>query len=113
MSEVILKVTYRVRADAIAEFEDALLNRVVPLASRLGIRLKGIWRTLVGPVGEYLELWEFQSVADYEEKWKTLMNHAEIQEIFRKTGSIVSDEVFSLVEPVWPSSQQPPERYMV
>lgn len=97
---IILKVTYRIPVHYTAEFERILVDQVIPLAKELGIDSKGVWKTLVGNVGEYLEIWSFDSVADFELKWKKLLNHPEMQKTFQVTGSMVMDESFSLLEPI-------------
>lgn len=93
-----LRVTYRVRSDCILEFEEILLREIIPLAENLGIARPDVWRTTIGAAGEYLELWRFDSVSEYEDKFKTLLRHPRLQEIFRRTGPMVSGEYFALLE---------------
>jgi hypothetical protein len=81
-------------------FERILLKEVLPLAKTLRIQCNGVWRTLVGNVGEYLELWEFKTVEEYHRKWTALLRHPELQKVFEITGPIVEDEKFALLEPV-------------
>ncbi len=100
MAKVVLRVSYRVSLNHVADFETILVNQVLPLAEDLGIESKGIWKTLVGNVGEYLELWEFDSMAEFETKWKGLLAHPDLQRIFEITGPLVKDESFALFEPV-------------
>ena len=100
MAKVVLKVSYRVPVNHMVEFEKILEAQVVPLAEDLGINLKGIWKALVGNVGEFLELWEFDSMAEFETKWRELLDHPELQKIFETTGPVVRDESFALFEPV-------------
>ena len=100
MAKVVLKVSYRVPVNHMVEFEKILEAQVVPLAEDLGINLKGIWKALVGNVGEFLELWEFDSMAEFETKWRELLGHPELQKIFETTGPVVRDESFALFEPV-------------
>lgn len=100
MSEVLLRVTYRVRVHEMEHFETILMGEVVPLALELGIDFRGVWKSLVGRVGEYMELWAFESLADFEARWPKLLGHPRIVEIFKVTGPLVEDEVFSLIEPV-------------
>lgn len=54
----------------------------------------------MGNAGEFLELWEFASVADFEKRWKALLSDSRLQEIFQSTGSMVENESFALLEPV-------------
>jgi hypothetical protein len=100
MAKVVLRVSYRVPVHHIADFEKTLVDQVIPLAEELGITSKGTWKALVGNVGEFLELWEFDSMADFESKWKNLLGHPDLQKIFQSTGTIVRDESFALFEPV-------------
>jgi len=100
VAKVVLKVSYRVPVNHMAEFEKILVNQVLPLAEDIGIDLKGVWKTLVGNAGEFLELWEFDSMAEFETKWKELLAHPELQKVFEITGPVVRDESFALFEPV-------------
>ena len=96
----VLKVTYRIRAHHLAAFEQLFSDQILPLIQRHDLRLLGFWRTLVGNIGEYLELWEFRSIADFEKSWKRLLKDPELERIFELTGPMVEDETFSLLEPV-------------
>jgi NIPSNAP len=97
---VLLKVTYRLRAHQMAEFERIFAQQIMPLVQRHSLNFRGIWRTLVGEVGEYLELWEFTSVAQFDEQWRKLLNDPLLLEIFQVTGPMVEGEKFTLLEPV-------------
>ncbi len=96
----VLKVTYRIRAHQLAAFEQLFVDQILPLTELHELKLLGFWRTLVGNVGEYLELWEFPSVADFEQSWKRLMQDPELAKIFQRTGPMVEDEKFALLETV-------------
>lgn len=98
MSTIWLRVTYRVRTDQIAEFQKILLGEVLPLAEELEIRRPLVWKTLVGNAGEFLELWQFTGLQDYESKFRLLLDHPRLQEILRRTGPMVLDENFSLLD---------------
>lgn len=101
--EVVLRVTYRVAAHHTRRFEELLAAEVIPLAQRLGIECRGVWRTFVGPVGQYMELWAFPDLATFQQRWKALLEHPALQRIFEETGPMVQDEEFTLLEPL-PSS---------
>ena len=81
-------------------FEKLFTKEILPLTRRHDLNLLGFWRTLVGNTGEYLELWEFKSVADFELSWKALLEDPELQLIFQRTGPMVEAETFSLLEAV-------------
>lgn len=100
MSEVLLRVTYRVRVHEMTHFERILMGEVVPLAQELGIDFRGVWKSVVGRVGEYMELWAFASLSDFEASWPKLLEHPRLAEIFKVTGPMVDGEVFSIIEPV-------------
>lgn len=97
---VILKVSYRVRLHHLAEFEKQFRMRLMPLITEHGLPFRGLSRALVGNAGEYLELWEFQSMADFERSWKRLMADPRLLDIFQTTGPMVEDENYALFEPV-------------
>ncbi len=97
---VLLKVSYRVRAHHIVVYEEIFRGQVIPLIEELGFRFRGVWKTVVGDAGEYLELWEFDSMAQFETEWKKLMNDPRLLEIFQSTGPMVEGENLTLFEPV-------------
>lgn len=97
---VLLKITYRLRAHHMAEFERIFAEQIIPLAQEHNLCLQGLWRTLVGEVGEYMELWEFASLAEFDEQWRKLFADVRLQEIFKTTGPMVEGEKFTLLEPV-------------
>jgi hypothetical protein len=95
-----LKVTYRVRAHHMAPFEKLFAEQIVPLARKHDLELVGFWRTLVGRAGEYLELWRFGSVAEFERSWKQLQRDPQLESLFQRSGPMVEDEAFALLESV-------------
>ena len=97
---VLLKVTYRLRAHQMAEFERIFAEQIMPLVQSHGLHFEGIWRTLVGEVGEYMELWKFASLAEFDEQWRKLLNDPQLLEIFQITGPMVEGEKFTLLEPI-------------
>ena len=99
---ILLKISYKLRAHHIAQYEGIFAERTLPLIREHGFRFQGIWRTIVGDAQEYLELWEFDSVADFDEKWRKLMTDPRLQEIFEVTGPLVESENLSLFEPALP-----------
>ena len=100
MGNYILEVRYRLRANNISEFERILSGEVIPLADELGVKLRGVWRTVTGKVGEYVEHWEFESLSDFGSDWKKLIKDPRLQEVFKTTGPMVEDETFTLLEPL-------------
>lgn len=83
-----------------AEFERIFAEQIVPLAQEYSLRHQGLWRTLVGEIGEYLELWEFASLTEFEEEWRRFFADGRLQEIFKTTGPMIEGEKFTLLEPV-------------
>jgi len=100
MPKINLRVTYKISAHNISEFERIFLNEIFPLADKLGIPLSGFYRTLIGNTGEFMEIWNFESLGDFERKWPTLMNHPELINIFKITGPMVEDENFTILEKI-------------
>ncbi|MFN7946930.1 MAG: NIPSNAP family protein [Blastocatellia bacterium] len=99
---VLLRITYRLRAHHMPQFEKIFAEEITPLIREHGLQFKGIWRTVVGSVGEYMELWDFDSVADFDERWRSLIGDARLQLIFERTGPMVEDEKWSLMEAALP-----------
>jgi len=103
---LILKVTYRVRLHQIAQYEEVFRTRLIPLIADHRLQFRGLSRALVGNAGEYMELWEFASAADFEDSWKRLMEDPRLAEILATTGPMVEDEKHSLFEPVIAGSSE-------
>jgi heme-degrading monooxygenase HmoA len=97
---ILLKISYKLRAHHIAEYERTFAERTLPIIREYGFRFLGIWRTIVGDAQEYLELWEFESLTEFDEKWRMLMADPRLQQIFEVTGPMVESENLSLFEPV-------------
>lgn len=97
---IVLKISYKLRAHHVAEYDKTFAERTLPLIREHKLGFKGIWRTIVGDAQEYLEIWEFDSMADFEEKWTRLMNDPKLIEIFKVTGPMVDDENLSLFKSV-------------
>ncbi|MFN0085341.1 MAG: NIPSNAP family protein [Blastocatellia bacterium] len=102
---VLLKISYKLRAHHVAEYDRTYADRTLPLIREHGFRFWGIWRTIVGDAQEYLELWEFDSLADFDERWRRLMADPRLREIFEITGPMVEDEKLSLFEPSLPGER--------
>ena len=100
MNHVLLRITYRLQAHNIEAFEKALKDEILPLIQELGIKAPAVWRTFLGDAGEYMELWEFESFTDFEQKWRKLTSNPRLHEIFQTTGPMVLDEKFSLFDPL-------------
>jgi hypothetical protein len=111
---VLLRITYKVRAHHVAEYEEIFRNRLMPLVLGYQLKFRGIWKSIIGHATEYLELWEFESVADYEIQWKKLISDPRLFSIFKTTGPMVDDEHFSIFEPMLLGEETAaPDRYSV
>ncbi|MBX3277744.1 MAG: NIPSNAP family protein [Acidobacteria bacterium] len=102
---ILLKISYRLRAHHVAEYDAVFAARTLPLIREHGFRFWGVWRTLIGDAQEYLELWEFDSLAEFDEKWRGLMNDPRLKSIFDVTGPMVEDERLTIFEPTLPGEQ--------
>lgn len=100
MENIVLKVTYVIEAHNEDEFEEILQDEVIPLAENLGIELGGLYKTVIGNAGEFVELWLFEGLSDYEKKWSLLVNHPSLKEIFKRTGPMVKHEKFQLLRQI-------------
>lgn len=102
---ILLRVSYRVRAHQIAPFEKIFAEEVLPLIREHGLDFRGIWKSRIGNVGEFLELWEFVDMGDFDRRWPRLIGDDRLQAIFQRTGPMVEDENFALFEPAAASPQ--------
>jgi len=99
---LLLRVTYRLRAHHVADYERIFAEGTLPVIRAHGLNFLGIWRTLIGDAQEYLELFEFESLADFETRWRSLSSDPRLREIFAVTGPMVEDEKFAVFDPVLP-----------
>lgn len=102
---ILLRITYRLRAHHMAKFEQIFDQQIIPLALAHQLQLWGIWRTVVGEVGEYMELWQFASMADFDLRWNQFLKVPQLLEIFETTGPMVEGERFTLLESASQSEQ--------
>jgi hypothetical protein len=96
---ILFRVSYRLRAHHVATYERVFAEQTLPLIRAHGLKFRGIWRSLVGDAQEYLELFEFDSLGDFEIRWRALGADPRLQEIFKITGPLVEDEKFSIFDP--------------
>jgi len=97
---VLLKVSYRLRAHHVSQYEDLFATRTLPLIREHGLRFLGIWRSFVGEAQEYLELFAFDSLAEFDLQWRGLMADARLVALFEETGPLVEEERLALFEPL-------------
>lgn len=97
---VYLQVNFHLEAQDVQRFESFYAERFLPVILDHGFEPLGIFKTLVGRAGEITELWKFADLADYEAKWKGLMDDPRVLEIFETTGPMVKGESFKLLESV-------------
>lgn len=97
---VFLHVTYSVAAHEVETFERLFLDEFLPVILEHGFDLHGFWKTLVGPAGEFTELWRFDSAEHYERAWRALNADPRVTGILRRTGPMVHGERFKLLDPV-------------
>lgn len=86
-------------------FETVFREQIIPITEERGLTLDGFWRTSVGEVGEYMELWRFESMADFDQRWNALLADTRIQKIFETTGPMVEREKLSLLQPALQESE--------
>ena len=97
---VLLKVSYRLRAHHVSRYEQLFATRTLPLIEEHGLGFLGIWRTIVGDAQEYLELFTFDSLAQFDLQWRGLMADPRLASLFEETGPLVEDERLALFEPL-------------
>jgi hypothetical protein len=50
-------------------------------------------------------LWEFDSIAEFDQQWRKLSSDPRLQEIYEITGPMVEDERLTLFEPSLPEEK--------
>ena len=101
---VLLRVSYRLRAHHVADYERIFAERTLPLIRAHGLDFRGIWRSFVGEAQEYLELFAFESITQFESQWRALGADPLLRDIFALTGPMVEDEKFTLFDPLFPDT---------
>lgn len=98
---ILLRISYRLRAHHMPAFEQVFEAQIIPLIREYELNFQGIFRTVVGEVGEYMELWEFDSMTEFDERWRTFLSDPRLLKIFETTGPMVEGERFTLLEPAF------------
>jgi hypothetical protein len=88
------------RANHVESFKQIFDTEILPIVCEKDLKFKGIWETMVGNVGEFMELWEFSDMNEFRQNWFDLLNDARLQEIFKRTGPMVENENFTILEEV-------------
>jgi hypothetical protein len=94
---VYLHVSFTVDAHQIEAYETIYGTEFMPVLRDLGFEAVGIWKTLVGRAGEFMEIWRFSDAADFEAKWNGMMADPRVAAIMQKTGPLVHNESFKLM----------------
>jgi hypothetical protein len=94
---VYLHVTFTVDAHQIESYETTFRDEFMPLLDEHGFEAIGIWKTLIGRAGEYIEIWSFADAADYERKWMAMSSDPRVVAVLQKTGPLVRNEEFKLL----------------
>ncbi len=97
---IYLQVTFYLEAQDVQRFETFYAEEFLPVILEHGFVAVGIFKTLVGRAGEVTEIWKFESLSDYESKWRALMADPRVKTIFETTGPMVKEESFKLMESV-------------
>lgn len=100
---LLLRISYRLRAHHMPTFEQVFEAQIIPLIREYELNFQGIFRTVVGEVGEYMELWEFASMTEFDERWRIFLSDPRLLKIFEMTGPMVEGERFTLLEPAFSS----------
>jgi len=96
---VLLKVSYRLRAHHVADYERAFRELTLPLIREHKLHFWGIWRSVIGDAQEYLEIFEFETMTELDEKWRKLTSDPRLKVVFETTGPLVEDEKLTIFEP--------------
>src|SRR6266511_2596686 len=86
---VYLHVSFTVDAHNLDLYEEIFRSEFAPVLAEHGFHAIGIWKTLVGPAGEYIEIWRFESAMDYETRWNLMSRDPRVKAILAKTGPLV------------------------
>lgn len=61
-----------------------VMEKLMPVFEKNGIRVVGMWTTLIGRAEEFVYLLEFESLADREKKMAKYMNDPDLAKVFQE-----------------------------
>ena len=76
-----------------------LVEKVMPIFERHGIKIVGAWTTMVGRTNSFVYLVEYESLADREKKWGSFVQDQELLSTVQAAGDITISEDNTLLQP--------------
>jgi hypothetical protein len=73
------------RPDKRRELVD-MMGKLMPVFAKAGIKVVGLWTTLIGQSGDFNYLLEYESLADREVKWTKFVQDPDLHRIIAEAG---------------------------
>ena len=55
-----------------------VMEKLMPVFEKAGIKVIGLWTTFIGLNGEFVYLLEYESMTDYDKKWASLLGDPDL-----------------------------------
>ena len=86
--------------EKIQEFSDILEKEYLPLLEEHGGKLIASWRTIIGNCDEVTDIWQFESLGQFE-KWRQSQSQdPKYMEVRKKIRSLVTSETLKMASPL-------------
>ena len=76
------------------------MGKLMPIFERYGIRVVGLWTTVIGRAQNFVYMLKYDSLADREVKWNKFVSDPEIAKVIGATDPISQYEDNVILEPV-------------
>ena len=96
---IYFEATIKVAPGKMNEFMEVLSKEYVPASQKLGRKLVGQWRTLVGTLGEVINLWAFDDLAHMQRFQEAQQKDEEILKIGKRLVPLIAHETTKLLVP--------------
>lgn len=75
------------------------MEKFMAVFDRAGIKVIGLWTTVIGLSGEFVYLLQYDSLADREQKWGKLASDPETRRIITESGWSTNSERNVILRP--------------
>ena len=75
------------------------MEKAMPILERHGIRLVGVWTTIIGRSEELVWMLEYESLADREKKWAEFHQDPELRKLLNELGPVAQFHENKILQP--------------
>ena len=77
----------------------AQMKQLMPLFARYGVKVVGVWTTLIGRREHFVYMLAWESLGDRDKKWSKFLKAPDLQKAFDDFGPVTQYHDYSIMEP--------------